>query len=59
VTVFEEHTTEEQRSVVLYLWEKGLNTKDIYKEMLSVYGGIWLPRKLRRGILSRTFENRR
>jgi hypothetical protein len=33
-TVLEEFTTEEQRSVVRYLWAKGLNTKDIHKNIL-------------------------
>jgi hypothetical protein len=31
--------TEEQRSVVRFLWEKGLNAKDINKEMPHVYSG--------------------
>jgi hypothetical protein len=35
--VLEECTTEEQRSVVCFLWEKGLNVKDIHKEMFPVY----------------------
>jgi hypothetical protein len=30
-TVLEECTTEEQRSVVLFLWAKGLKAKDIHK----------------------------
>jgi hypothetical protein len=38
-TVLEEYTTEEQRSVVCFLWAKGLNAKDIHKEMFPVYGG--------------------
>jgi hypothetical protein len=38
-TVLEKCTTEEQRSVVpSFLWAKGLNAKDIHKEMLPVYG---------------------
>jgi hypothetical protein len=33
-TVFEDYTTEEQISVVSFsLWAKGLNAKDIYKEI--------------------------
>jgi hypothetical protein len=28
-TVLEDGTTEEQRSLVRFLWERGLNTKDI------------------------------
>jgi hypothetical protein len=38
-TVLEECTTEEQRSVVLLLWAKGLDAKDINKEIFPVYGG--------------------
>jgi hypothetical protein len=38
-TVLEECITEEQRSVVRFLWAKGLNAKDIHKEMFSVFGG--------------------
>jgi hypothetical protein len=36
-TVLEEHTTEEQRSIVLFLGggAKGLNAKDIHKEMFA------------------------
>jgi hypothetical protein len=36
-TVPEEYTTEEQRSVVRFMWAKGLNAKDILKEMFPVY----------------------
>jgi hypothetical protein len=42
--VLEVCTTEEQHSVVHFLWAKGLNTKDIHKEMFSVYGGKCLSR---------------
>jgi hypothetical protein len=45
VTVLEKCTTEEQRSVVRFLWAKGLNAKDINKEMFSFYGGKCLSRK--------------
>jgi hypothetical protein len=38
-TVLEGCTTEEQRSVVLLLWAKGLNAKYIRKEVFPVYGG--------------------
>jgi hypothetical protein len=38
-------TTEEQRFVVRFLWAKGLNVKDIHKEMFPVYGGKCLSRK--------------
>jgi hypothetical protein len=44
-TMLEDCTTEEQRSVVRFLWAKGLNAKDIYKEMFPVYGGKCLSRK--------------
>jgi hypothetical protein len=44
-TALEECTTEEQRSVVVFLWAKGLNAKDIHKEMFPVYGGKCLSRK--------------
>jgi hypothetical protein len=39
-------TTEEQRSVVRFLWAKGLIAKDIHKEMFPVYGGKCLSRKV-------------
>jgi hypothetical protein len=39
VTVTEECTTEDQRSVVRFLWAKGLSAKDIHKEIFSVYVG--------------------
>jgi hypothetical protein len=39
VTVLDECCTEEQRSVVLFLWAKELDAKDIHKEMFHVYGG--------------------
>jgi hypothetical protein len=41
-TVFEEYTTKEQR---FFVWAKGLNAKDIYKEMFPVYGGKYFSRK--------------
>jgi hypothetical protein len=44
VTVLE-CTTEEQRSVVRFVWAKGLGAKDIYKEVFPVYGGKCLSRK--------------
>jgi hypothetical protein len=44
-TVLEECTIEEQRSVVRFLWAKGLNTKDIHTEISPVYGGKCLSRK--------------
>jgi hypothetical protein len=38
-TVLEEYTTEEQCSFVHFLCAKGLNAKDIHKEMFPVNGG--------------------
>jgi hypothetical protein len=38
-TVLEECTTEERRSVVHFLWAKGLNEKNIRKEIFPVCGG--------------------
>jgi hypothetical protein len=45
VTVLEEYTTEKQRSVVRFLWTKGLNAKNIHKEMFPVYRGKCLSHK--------------
>jgi hypothetical protein len=42
--VLEDCTTEKQRSVVRFLWTKGLSKK-INKEMFPVYGGKCLSRK--------------
>jgi hypothetical protein len=36
-TMLEECTTQEPSSVVRFLWAKGLNAKDIHKEIFSVY----------------------
>jgi hypothetical protein len=45
-TVLEECITEEQRSVARFLFvSKGLNAKDIHKEMFPVYCGKCLSRK--------------
>jgi hypothetical protein len=43
--VLEEYYTEELRSAVRFLWAKGLNAKDINKEIFPVYGGKCLSRK--------------
>jgi hypothetical protein len=44
--VLEDHTTEGLCSVVIFfVWLKGLNAKDMYKEMFPVYGGKCLSRK--------------
>jgi hypothetical protein len=39
-TVLEECATEDLRSVVRFLWAKGLCAKDIHKEMFPVYSGV-------------------
>jgi hypothetical protein len=44
-TVLQECITEEQRSIVRFLWAKGHNAKDINKEMFPVYGGKCSSRK--------------
>jgi hypothetical protein len=44
-TVLKDCTTEEQSSVVRFMWAKGLNAKDILKEMCPVYVGKCLSRK--------------
>jgi hypothetical protein len=44
-TVLEEYNTEEQRSVMPFLWAEGLNAKDIHKETFPVCGGKCLSRK--------------
>jgi hypothetical protein len=38
-TVLEVFTTEEERSVVRLMWGKGLNAKNVHKEIFPVYGG--------------------
>jgi hypothetical protein len=43
-TVLEGCTNEEQRSVG-FLWAKGLDAKNIHKEVFPVYGGKCLLRK--------------
>jgi hypothetical protein len=39
-TMLEEYTTEEQISVVCYLWAKELSERDIHKEMLFSVGNV-------------------
>jgi hypothetical protein len=46
MTMLEECATEEQRSVVHFLWAKGLIAKDNHKEMFPVYGGRCLLHKV-------------
>jgi hypothetical protein len=45
VTVLVDCTTEEQRSVVRFCGEKGVDIQDIHKEMFHVYGWNCLSRK--------------
>jgi hypothetical protein len=45
-TVLEDCTTEAQFCCVCFLWAKGLNEKDIHKEMFPVHGGKCLSRKV-------------
>jgi hypothetical protein len=42
--VHEEYRRE--RSVVRFLWARGISMKDIHKEMFPVYGGKCLSRKV-------------
>jgi hypothetical protein len=44
-TVLQQCSTEEQRSVMSFLWAKGLNGTDIHKEMFPVYSGKCLSPK--------------
>jgi hypothetical protein len=43
--MLEYYTTVDQRYVVRFLWTKGLNAKDMYEEILPVYGGTCLSSK--------------
>jgi hypothetical protein len=51
-------TTEEQHSVVRFLWAKGLNAKDVHKEMFPVYGGKCLSHKADHNLLKKFSERR-
>jgi hypothetical protein len=44
-TMLEGCTTEEEHSVVRFLWAKGLNKKNIHEEMFPVYNGKCLSLK--------------
>jgi hypothetical protein len=44
-TLLEEYPAEEQYSVIRVLLAKGLNAKNIHKEMFPVYSGKCLSRK--------------
>jgi hypothetical protein len=39
MTMIEECTTEEQRSVARFLWAGRLSAKNIHEEMFALYGG--------------------
>jgi hypothetical protein len=58
VTVLEECHTEEQCSVVRFLWAKGLDAKYIHKKMFPVYGGKCLPRKAVRNLVEKFSQGR-
>jgi transposase-like protein len=58
-TVLAKYSTKEQGSVVVFfLWAKGLNVKDIHKEMYSLHGGKCLSRKTVRNWVEK-FSQRR
>jgi hypothetical protein len=46
VTVLWECSTEEQYSVVRFLWAEGLTAEDIHEEKLLIYGGKCLLHKV-------------
>jgi hypothetical protein len=45
IIVLEENTTEEQSSLVHFLWANGLNAKHICEEIFPLYGGKCLQHK--------------
>jgi hypothetical protein len=57
-TVLDEYTTEEQRSVLSFWCVKGLNAKNIHKEMFPVYGGKCLSRKAVHGSVEKFSQGR-
>jgi hypothetical protein len=58
--LFEEctRTTQEQRSVVRFLWAKGRNAKDIHKEMFPVYGENCLSCKVVHNLVEKFSQGR-
>jgi hypothetical protein len=58
VTVLVQCIKKEQRSVVRFLWTKGLNSKDIHKEIFPVYGGKCLSRKAVHDWVGKFFQGR-
>jgi hypothetical protein len=57
-TVLEDFTTEKQRSVVRFLRAKGLNAKDIHKEMFPLYGGKCLSPKAFHNWVKKFYQGR-
>jgi hypothetical protein len=57
-TVFEDYTTEEQHSVVRLLCAKGLDAKDIHKEIFPVYDGKFLLRKAVHNLVEKFSQGR-
>jgi hypothetical protein len=56
-TVLEEYITEEQRSVVRFLWAEELNAKDIYKEIFPLYVGKCLSCKTVHNWVEKRFDD--
>jgi hypothetical protein len=54
--MLEECTTGEQRSVVRFLWAKGLSAEDIHTETFPVYGGKCVPHKAVQNWVKKFFE---
>jgi hypothetical protein len=54
--VLEDYTAKRQRSVVRFLWAKGLNAKDIHKNLLHVYDGKCLSRKAVQNWVTNVFQ---
>jgi hypothetical protein len=57
-TLLEGYTTEEQRSLLRFMWAKGLNAKDIHKEIVLIYGGKCLSRKAVRNWVEKFSQGR-
>jgi transposase len=57
-TVLEECATEEQRSVVRFLWAKELSAKDVHEEMCPVYGGKCLSCKAVHNWVEKFYQGR-
>jgi hypothetical protein len=57
-TVLEKCTAVKQRSVVRFLWSKGLNEKDIHEEIFPVNGGKCLPLKAVHNLVEKFSQGR-